>query len=121
MRTPIVWIVKEQVARAGSGSVTMDFSPALEFGDLEFITVYDIPLYGKGVVMDQWNRDVRDFVQKYDPMHDFIVTTGQPLAIFMIGYELAKSGKRPRFLVWRREENRYRVVNIDPAPTLQAA
>lgn len=99
----------------------MDFSPALEFGDLEFITIHDIPLYGKGVVMDQWNRDVRDFVQKYDPMHDFIVTTGQPLAIFMIGYELAKSNKRPRFLVWRREENRYRVVNIDPAPTLQAA
>jgi len=93
----------------------MDFSPAMEFGDLEFITVHDIPLYGKGVVMDQWNEDVASFVEKYDPMRDFIVTTGQPLAIFMVGYALAMSKKRPRFLVWRREENRYKVVNLDPA------
>lgn len=119
MRKPIVWIVKEQVARNESGSSPMDYSPALEFGDIEFITMHDVPLYGKGAVMDQWFRDAQVFVHKYDPMIDFIVPTGQPMAIFLMGVVLGYTGKPPRFLVWRREENRYRVVNI-PMPSPRA-
>jgi hypothetical protein len=115
MRKPIVWIVKEQLARNESGSSPMDYSPAMEFGDIEFITMHDVPLYGKGAVMDQWLSDASNFAIKYNPMTDFIVPTGQPMAIFLMGVVLGQHCKPPRFLVWRREENRYRVVNI-PAP-----
>jgi len=114
MKHPVVWVVKEQMARGEIGSAPMDYSPALQYGDLEFITFHDMPMYGRSSVQAQWNRDVGKFILEYDPVRDYIVTTGQPIAILAIGFALGQAGKCPRFLVWRREENRYRVVNFDP-------
>lgn len=115
MKNPTVWIIKEQMIRGEAGPIPVDYSPAMEFGELEFITYHDMPLYGKSTVQDQWNRDVAEFVRKYDPIRDFVITTGQPMAILCVGFALGQGGKIPRFLVWRREENRYRIVNFDPA------
>jgi hypothetical protein len=112
MKNPTVFVVKEQVVRSEVGAIPMDYSPAMQFGDLEFITSHDMPLYGRSGLMDGWNEDVARFVEKYDPFNDFIITTGQPAAIFAVGWALGRAGKTPRFLVWRREENRYRVVNF---------
>ena len=108
-----VWIIKEQVMRGDTGPIVMDYSAAMEFGELEFITSHDMPLYGKSAVQDIWNKDVHRFVREYDPLHDYVVTTGQPAAIFGVGWALGAAQKPPRFLVWRREEGRYRVVNFD--------
>jgi len=91
----------------------MDYSAAMEYGDIEFITSHDMPIYSRSLVQAAWSRDVMGFVNKYDPECDFIVTTGQPIAIFAVGWMLGRSNKIPRFLVWRREENRYRPVNFD--------
>lgn len=110
-----VWVIKEQMLRGGdTGPAPMNFTPAMEWGDIEFVTRHDIPLYGRGSVQEQWNQDVQDFVAKYQPMHDYVICTGQPMAICAIGFALGQKGKTPRFLVWRREENRYRAVNLDP-------
>lgn len=111
MKNPIVWACKEQVTRSAIGPVPMDYSPAAEFGDLEFITRCDIPLHIHSTVRELWESDVEAFVERYDPARDFIIVTGQPAAIFAIGYALGRAGKPPRFLIWRREENRYRVLN----------
>lgn len=108
-----VWIVKEQVIRGDTGPIVMDYSPAMEFGEIEFITHHDMPLYGKSAVQDMWNEDAKRFAKEYDEFSDYIVTTGQPTAIFAIGWVLGLADKVPRFLVWRREEGRYRVVNFD--------
>jgi len=108
-----VWIIKEQTIRGDTGPIVMDYSAAMEFGELEFITNHDMPLYGRSSVQDMWNKDVHRFVREYDPATDFVVTTGQPTAIFATGWALGAAQKAPRFLVWRREENRYRVVNFD--------
>lgn len=108
-----VWVVKEQMSRGDTGPIVMDYSAAMEFGELKFITAYDMPLYGRSSAQDAWNEDVAEFVKKYDVYYDFIVTTGQPMAIFTVGWILGLSRKIPRFLVWRREEGRYRVVNFD--------
>lgn len=114
MRKPIVWIVKEQMTRTETGSIPMDYSKAMDYGDLRFITTHDMPLYGgASTAQDGWNEDVVRFTSEYDPDHDFIITTGQPMAIFMVGWILALCGKDPQFLVWRREENRYRPVRPD--------
>ena len=107
-----VWIVKEQVIRGEAGPALMDYSPALEFGDLEFITTHDMPMYQKSTVQENWNADVTRFARAYDPDSDYIVTTGQPTAIFMVGWVLGMAQKAPRFLVWRREENRYRPLVV---------
>lgn len=115
-----VWIIKEQVIRGDTGPIVMDYSAAMEFGELEFITTHDMPLYGKSSVQEMWNEDVKRFVDQYDEFADFVVTTGQPMAIFTIGWALGTAEKTPRFLVWRREEGRYRVVNFDATPFVDA-
>jgi hypothetical protein len=106
MSNPTVWVVKEQVIRGEP----MDYTLAMDFGDLEFITRNDLPLHSKSTVQDVWNRDVMAFCQKYDEARDFIVCTGQPSAIFHVGFALGLVRKSPRFLVWRREQGRYVVV-----------
>ena len=108
-----VWIVKEQVIRGDAGPIVMDYTPAMEYGDLEFITTHDMPLYGKSSVQDMWNQDAAHFAMAYDEQTDYIVTTGQPTAIFTVGWVLGLVRKAPRFLVWRREEGKYRPLNVD--------
>lgn len=108
-----VWIIKEQVIRGDTGPIVMDYSAAMQFGELEFITTHDMPLYGRSSVQDMWNEDVQRFVEQYDEFEDYVVTTGQPTAIFAVGWALGVAQKTPRFLVWRREEGKYRVVNFD--------
>jgi hypothetical protein len=118
MSNPIVYVCKEQMIRSDVGPVPMDFTPAMEYGEIEFITTHDIPLYTKSNVQRNWDMDVNEFVTKYDDTRDYIITTGQPTAIFAIGHRLGMVGKTPRFLVWRREENRYRPVVIQATVTL---
>lgn len=120
MKNPKVWIIKEQMIRGETSPIPMDYSAAMEFGDLEFITHHDMPLYGKSSVQETWNRDVQEFVHQYDAIRDFVITTGQPMAIMCVGFAMGRASKIPRFLVWRREENRYRIVNFDPAAFVPA-
>ena len=107
---PTVFIIKEQVRRTDTGNEPMDYSPAMYYGDIEFVTKTDMPSYPNSSVQMSWNLDVGRFVEKYDPTCDLIITTGQPAAIFAVGHALGLAGKSPRFLMWRREENRYRVL-----------
>lgn len=111
MNKPIVWVVKEQVVRGAIGANAMDYSPAMAYGDIEFITRNDMPTHPNSSIRDVWSNDVAKFVTAYDPSKDFIITTGQPTAIFAVGHALGVAGKSPRYLVWRREDNRYRVLD----------
>ncbi len=115
MQKPIVFIIKEQMLRDPTGSNPMDYSPAMAYGDIEFITRSDMPLHPHSTVRMSWDDDVARFVEAYEPSRDFIITTGQPTAIFAVGHALGMAGKLPRFLVWRREENRYRVLDTPVA------
>lgn len=112
MKKPIVWIIKEQSQRNAIGSNAMDYSPAEVHGDIEFVTKSDIPLYARSSIKLQWDLDVEKFATEFDPEKDFIIATGQPTAIFHVGHQLGLLGKQPRYLVWRRDENTYRVLEI---------
>lgn len=112
MNKAIVWIVKEQMIRDATGSGAMNYEPAMSYGDIKFITQSDMPLYPGSGVQVNWNRDVDVFTAMYNPNTDFIIATGQPTAIFTVGYLLGRAGKTPRYLVWRREDNQYRVLNF---------
>lgn len=109
-KNAIVWACKEQTVRNSTGAVPMDYAPAESYGELRFITRTDMPMHANSTVRDVWENDVAEFVREYNPDTDFIITTGQPTAIFAIGHALGKSGKAPRFLVWRREDNHYRIL-----------
>lgn len=111
---PIVWACKEQATRTALGATAMDYSPAEAYGELKFITRTDLPFHTNSTFFNVWCDDVQSFVEKYNPETDYIITTGQPAAIFAMGFALGRVNKTPRFLVWRREDNAYRVLNLQP-------
>lgn len=118
MSKPIVWVIKEQVRRDATGAVPMDYTPAFKFGVVRFITDFDIPLYsrqGSGVAI-QWFSKVVAFSKELDDDNDYIIMTGSPLAIFMVGAILSTCNKLPKILVWRRETSEY--IIYDPMPAL---
>lgn len=112
-QVPKVWVIKEQMIRGEIQPIPMDYSPAMEFGELDFITAHDMPMYSKSSVQEQWNKQVDRFVTEYNEQSDFIITTGQPMAIFCVGLMLGRANKSPSFLVWRNQESKYRVVRFD--------
>ncbi len=112
MNKPKVFVLKEQVRRGELDSRVMDFSPAMSYGDLEFVTRDDMPLHPNSMLKDVWQKNVAHFVAEYDSSRDFVIATGRPDSIFTIGYALGLAGKTPRFLVWRSQENRYRVLDL---------
>lgn len=112
MSKATVWACKEQVTRGALGPVAMDYSPAESYGELRFITRTDLPFHADSTIRSVWSDDVQTFVEQYDPANDYIITTGQPAAIFAMGWALGRVQKIPRFLVWRREDNHYRVLNL---------
>lgn len=109
MPRPTVWIVKEQVRRGDAGTAPMDYTPAYAFGDIKFITEFDPPIYPGSNLLRNWEDQVRNFVKEYDPSNDYIILTGAPLAIFLIGAIVGqiKSSHPVKILVWRREQNAY--------------
>lgn len=120
-----VWVLKEQPVRGAVSTQVMDYSPAMEFGELVFVTEFDPPIHPNGQSLEHWNNDVHKFIQEFNPEKDYIVATGRPDSIFSIGFKLGWLMGRTRtsairFLVWRREENRYRVRVFDQRPVAAA-
>ncbi len=115
-RQPIVWVIKEQVRRGITGVEAMDYTPAMKYGELRFITDADIPHHPGSSVYKEWQRKVEAFCTEYDENKDFIVCTGQPVAMVQIGYMLGSHEqfpKNPRYLVYRREDNAYQPLLIN--------
>lgn len=119
MRKPIVWIVKEQVRRTGSSGVeAMDYTPAMKYGEIRFITQSDPPSFiTKSSVLEAWSNSVERFMEEFNPQLDFIIASGQPTAMMMVGWLIGDTlagfdRHPPRFLLWRREENTY--IPYDP-------
>lgn len=119
MNKPTVWVVKEQVRRDATGPVPMDYSPAYKFGDVKFITDFDLPIHGKGTLGPQWYAKVVEFIKSFDDEQDYIILTGSPLAMFLVGAMLGNACKCPKILVWRRESNEY--IEYDPVPHMTEA
>jgi hypothetical protein len=105
-----VYAVKEQNFKAMVGSQVMDYSPAAKFGELKFITTFDMPLHVNSTARGVWREEVLGFVGDYDSTKDFIILTGQPISIFIIGMMLERAKKMPRFLKWQGQTGDYHIV-----------
>jgi hypothetical protein len=100
----------------------MDYTPAYKYGNIEFITDFDPPLVIRGSTLShRWYAQVLKAIAKFDIEQDYLIVTGAPLAIFMVGAMFSRLGvdKLPRLLVWRREQNAYVVYDgLDVLETL---
>lgn len=110
---PTVWVLKEQVRRDHNGSAPMDYTPAYRFGNIEFITDFDLPLHDGSSLGRAWHKAVDAALARMDAHRDYIILTGQPFAIMSLGMKLSQHFTRiPNLLVWRREQACY--VPVDP-------
>lgn len=108
---PTVWVLKEQMKQGANGSSPMDYSPAYEFGDVCFITDFDLPTHPDSSIAKEWRKKISDFIRIFDPDRDFVILTGSPLAIFTLG-RLLDACPKVQILVWRREQNRYILTTV---------
>lgn len=110
---PTVWVVKEQVMRGPTGPVPMDYTAAYEYGDVEFITETDFPTTrGPSALKLHWHERVKAVMHEMSN-DDFIVLTGGPLSIFLIGFVLGVFGElTPTLLIWNREQSKYVPVSL---------
>jgi hypothetical protein len=105
---PTVWVLKEQV-RGGDNRSSFDYTPAYRYGDLKFVTDFDLPIHSGSSLAREWHKNVEHCIGQMDEERDFVILTGGPLAIFTFGMKLQEAGVCPRLLVWRRESNEYAV------------
>jgi hypothetical protein len=104
---PTVWVLKEQAIRGANGTVPMDYTPAYTYGDVKFITEFDLPIHPKSTVANEWTAAINKFLKEYDPERDYLILTGSPLAIFAFGVAISTTDVTHKILVWRREQGRY--------------
>ena len=109
MGQPKVWVIKEQSRRRDVGSAVMDYTPAMEFGELRFITEFDLPLHPRSTIAAEWAKNVNKFMTDFDPSVDSIILTGHTLSIFLIGMimSIAHPGAPPKVLIWKGDQGRY--------------
>lgn len=108
MNKPVVWILKEQVQSTPSGPVPFDYTPAMKFGEVRFITEYDPPVHPNSSLREKFEVQVHKFLSEFVPHRDFVMVTGSPYAILLFGQMLGRHVRVPvRTLVWRRERQCY--------------
>ena len=97
---------------------TIDYSEAIKFGDIEFVTDLEFSL------VDASLKNVRIFERldylksAFNPEEDFLVMTGSPVTFGLCFHQLALKSvdlQVPlRILVWDRRSREYRVVTLSP-------
>jgi hypothetical protein len=102
-----VYVIKEQSFKSAAGTQVMDYSAAQQYGDVSFITQFDMPLHNGSPARQTWLENITSFVAKYIPESDHIICTGQPMTIFCIGAAMGAAGKSCRFLKWNSQSNTY--------------
>lgn len=102
---PTVWVLKEQI-RGGDSRQVFDYTPAYKFGDLKFITDFDLPIHAGSSLAKEWHKNVDWAIGEMGP-DDCLILTGQPLAIHTLGAKMRTAGVTLPILVWRREQGEY--------------
>lgn len=89
-----------------------DYSPAEEFGKVNFITRTELVAYADNAKNAQVYKDIRDFNSKYVAGLDFIIPTGNPIGISLLGMSLSKCVHS--FLKWDSHRGVYVRFDLDP-------
>lgn len=105
--SPVVYIVTQQ---------PFDYTPATQYGTLYFLEPLKLapasPNDDGG-----WNKrlmvKLRNQLQDYRPGEDFIVPTGQPTMLTLVGMVLAQMGNFHKFLGWDSRAQRYHVYEVE--------
>ncbi len=107
LKTPRVFIVEQQ---------PFDYTPATVFGHLEFLEADHLAPNAPNAP-DTWNRRVVHTLQKglsdYVADYDYVIPTGAPSRMLVVGMLLATKGKIHRILGWDNRQRRYMEYKIN--------
>jgi hypothetical protein len=103
---PIVYIVGQQ---------PFDYTPASAFGTLYFMGAKKLAPQAPNDSGD-WNKAtlaaIRNDLKEYRPGVDYVIPTGQPSMLLLVGMILAHIGGPHRVLGWDARCQRYLVYNV---------
>lgn len=104
--TPTVYVAEHQA---------YDYTPAEAFGTLHFIEAKPLAPQSPSAP-DAWNKGVvhqiRKVLTNYLPGFDFIIPTGSPSRMLLVGMLLAERGKKHNILKWDGRTQRYLQYNV---------
>lgn len=99
--TPKVFIVEQQ---------PFDYTPATTYGELVFLDSEQLAPHAPNAP-DRWNKTVLHSLRKelstYVPNYDYVVPTGAPARMLVVGMLLAEKGKIHKMLGWDNRQRRY--------------
>lgn len=105
--TPAVYIVEQQ---------PFDYTPATSYGELVFLNSPRLAPAAPNAP-SVWNRSVlhqlRHELANYIAGFDYIVPTGGPVRMLLVGMILPEKGKRHKMLGWENRTKRYLEYIID--------
>lgn len=113
---PRVFVVQQPVRRLPGGGdwvPAFDISPAKKFGRIEFVLLKPGNISTEEDRFETILNHVRNAVKNYSDA-DFILPTGEPVAIAMVCMCAAQANNgRIRLLKWDKFSHAYETVNIN--------
>lgn len=103
----IVFVTQE--AKSG----TVDYSPAKQFGRLEFLTIMDFSPEENSMNNQVLIQEVRAKLRDYDPEQDFVVITGSPTVTAVVFMILRERQHKVNILRWSNRDYSYTPVVVD--------
>lgn len=104
-RSPIVWVVEK---------ASFDYSPARVYGQtIRAIEADQLSPNADASWHDKTIQQVRKALSDYIPGIDYIIPTGKPVRMMLVGLILRERGDVHNFLGWDDRTQRYFVYEID--------
>jgi hypothetical protein len=92
----------------------LNFAPAEQFGNIEFITIADLNNIKGSLHNDKLVVDIAAKLQSFDEKTDFIVITGSPYVSALVFLLLGRRGVRNvKLLRWSNRDFNYTPMFID--------
>lgn len=93
---------------------TKDFSAAKRFGELKGLIERDVFPDDADERVSAIHAIVRKKLKEFDPLYDFVLLTGDPVALVIVGAELQRMypDQVIAFLKYDRDERQYYQVNF---------
>jgi hypothetical protein len=93
----------------------VDFTPALSFGEVEFITKEDVSPMPNSIRNEELVNKIRHTMTRFNPDEDYIVIAGSPYVAALVFYVLGRY-RRVRYirmLRWSNRDRMYSPLTID--------
>lgn len=104
---PTVYVVQQQ---------PFDYSPAAEYGTLYFLKEAKLAPVAPND-NNQWNanviRNLRQELSAYVPGRDYVIPTGAPTKMLLVGMLLSQMGSYHRLLGWDQRAQKYHLYELE--------